>query len=55
MYQIIGVLGGFEVGGLNCFDFLCCFATTLKLKYQRFELHLGETLNLSGKKSEKNY
>ncbi len=28
---------GFEVGRLNFFDFLCCFASTLKLKYQRFE------------------
>jgi len=28
---------GFEFGGLNFFDFLCFFATTLKLKYQRFE------------------
>jgi hypothetical protein len=27
----------FEVGRLNFFNFLCCFATTLKLKYQRFE------------------
>jgi len=24
---------GFEVGRLNFSDFLCCFATTLKLKY----------------------
>jgi hypothetical protein len=28
---------GFEVGSANFFDFLCCFATMLKLKYQRFE------------------
>jgi len=28
---------GVEVGRLNFFRFFCCFATTLKVKYQRFE------------------